>query len=96
MNANDNPCKKPGGYIDISKLSEDERIEVIGKSLTCEHCIKRKGGPLEIGVALDDDAPKVQRYVQKLKDRFGVRFLKQVAGPVEDVVTVVFGSPLAS
>lgn len=49
----------PKGYSDLAELSEDERIELIARS------VLENGAT--VGVALDDRQEKVDRYTRKLE-----------------------------
>lgn len=55
------PDKLPG-FADLADLPEDKRIEIIGKFVTEQKKI--------VGVALDDDKKKVDRYISKMLIRF--------------------------
>jgi hypothetical protein len=101
---NDNDCDKESllktlkgrGFLDMYKLPEDDRIQLIGRMMTCQHCIKAKG-ELKTPLLLDDDQEKVARYISKLAQHFpGVRVLKQEKGPTPGCHTVWLGSPLPS
>jgi hypothetical protein len=75
---------KPEGYSDLHKLSEDERIEVIGHTVTVHG--------KTVAVCVDDVQAKVDRYVQKLQARFpGVVILDITKGPVAGVRTIRVG-----
>lgn len=69
----------PAGYADLSDLSEDERIEIIA------HQVKQHG--LTVGVCVDDEPGKPERYTEKL-EKLGCRVLQQAKGPVANVVTL--------
>jgi hypothetical protein len=68
-------------YLDLYRLSEDERIELIRRA-----CTPGK----KVGVTLDNEPEKVARYVRKLAE-YGVVELKCADGPVPNVITIVFG-----
>lgn len=76
--------KKPEAFVDLHRLSEDERIAHIGHMVT-EH-------GKTVGVCVDDINSKVDRYIKKVLGRFpGVALLDRVKGPVAGVVTLRFG-----
>lgn len=69
-------------YVDLHTTSEDARIELIGMS--AEDRV--------VGVFVDDENAKVERYKTKIAERFPkVRFIDQTAGPTTGVVTLRFG-----
>jgi hypothetical protein len=53
---------KPAGYADLADRPEDERIAIIGKYVTVHR--------MTVGVALDNDEAKIERYIAKLLERF--------------------------
>jgi len=76
--------KKPEGFVDLHALSEDERIDMIGHAVTVHG--------KTVGVLIDDQPGKVERYRRKLRDRFPAAVvLDQTSGPVEGVVTIRVG-----
>lgn len=76
--------KRPEAFLDTHKLSEDQRIDVIGHAVT-EH-------GKTVAVCVDDVVGKPERYIKKLKERFpGVVVLERVKGPVAGVVTIRVG-----
>lgn len=78
------PTKKPEALVDLHSLSEDERIGVIGHTVT-EH-------GKTVAVCVDDNAAKVARYIRKLRERFpGIVVLSQEKGPTRGVVTIRVG-----
>lgn len=72
--------------IDLYRLSEDERIDMIGKIAM--------SGKI-IGVMVDGDKVdpgKADRYVSKVRAKFpNVREVERFAGPVKNVTTIKFG-----
>lgn len=54
------------GYSDLSALTEDERISVIGRVVDANRQITG----FTVGVAMEDDKKKIDKYVRKLLDRF--------------------------
>ena len=76
--------KKPDGYADLADLPEDERIKIIGHTITVH--LKT------VAVCVDDQPGKPERYIKKMTERFpGVVVIDQFKGPVPDVVTIRFG-----
>ncbi len=74
------------GYSDLADLPEDERIKIIGKAAQAGNIV---------GVALEDDADKIARYIGKLTKRFPkVRHVSTDPGLVPGTVLVCVG-PLA-
>ena len=71
----------PKGYADLADLPEDERIAIIAATA--------KSGKI-VGVCVDDEKPKVERYIRKLA-ALGVRIIDQTRGPVKGVVTIRVG-----
>lgn len=94
---NDNVCKRPRGLLDMHKLDEDTRIELIGRMMTCEHCIKASGGELRAPLMTDDEPGKLERYIKKLAERFPtVRVIGEKSRPLPGVAQIMLASPLAS
>lgn len=76
--------KKPSGFADLHELSEDQRIEVIGRTVV-------EMGKT-VGVVVDDEPGKAERYIRKLRERFpGAVVLSQEKGPVAGAVTLKIG-----
>ena len=74
------------GYSDLYDLPEDERIKIIGKAA--------QAGKI-VGIALEDDAEKIARYIGKLTKWFPkVRHVSTDPGLVPGTVIVCVG-PLA-
>lgn len=74
------------GYSDLADLPEDERIKIIGEAAQAGNIV---------GVALEDDADKIARYIEKLTSRFPkVRHVSTDPGLVPGTVLVNVG-PLA-
>lgn len=73
-------------YADIASLPEDERIRIVGEAA--------RAGNL-VGVALEDDAEKIARYIEKITKRFpDVRHISTDPGLVTGTVLLHIG-PLA-
>ena len=73
-------------YSDLADLPENERIRIIGEAAMAGNII---------GVALEDDAQKIKRYIKKLTKRFPkVRHVSTDPGIVRGTVLVRVG-PLA-
>src|SRR4051794_22600592 len=69
------------GYADLHNLSEDERIDFIGRSVM-EGPASSGDKPVMNAFVVDDHA-KADRYVQKLKQKFpGIRIIDRFDGPV--------------
>jgi hypothetical protein len=76
--------KKPSGFADLASLPEDDRIDIIGRTVV------EQGKT--VAVCIDDQPAKVERYIRKMKERFPTAVvLDQRKGPVAGVVTVKFG-----
>lgn len=78
---------KPGKPVinDLEKLTEDERIELIGRNATQGHII---------GVLLEAKLPdKIIRYIEKLKSRFSETKLYATVKdkPCLGIMTLKFG-----
>lgn len=69
------------GYADLADLPEDERIEIIARTA--------KSGRI-VGVAIDDEDEKVDRYIRKLT-ALGVRIIDRGPGLVKHTVLVRVG-----
>jgi hypothetical protein len=71
-------------FKDLYQEPEDERIRIIGERAT-EGSI--------VGVVLEKDEPaKVERYIQKVLDRYpAVCVIARNDGPTPRVVTIKFG-----
>lgn len=75
---------KPKGYADIADLPEDERIKIIGETVTQQGAI--------VGVCVDSTPGKADRYKRKLLARFpNLVIIDTTDGPVKDVVTIRMG-----
>ena len=75
------------GYSDLADLPEDQRIKIIGEAAQAGNIC---------GVALEDDADKIARYIEKLTSQFPkVRHISTDPGLVPGTVTVRVG-PLAN
>ena len=77
-------------FKDIADLSEDERIDQIGRAVM--HDRKK----VAFVTDLDDDGghSKADRYVEKLTTRFpGIRIVSRGNGPVPDVEYVTVAPP---
>ncbi len=82
------------GYADLYELTEDERIEAIGKTVMAGPS-SSTDKPLVVAVIVDDDGKKAKRYCKKLKAKYpGIRILKKFKGPVPGTVTIQVGPPL--
>lgn len=68
-------------YADLHGLSEDQRIEIIGRKCL-EDCAT-------VAVCVDDEPGKAARYVRKIHDRFpAIRCIDVMNGPTKGVVTI--------
>lgn len=66
-------------YADLARLSEDDRIDLIGR-----HCLDTDEA---VAILTDSDAGKADRYIEKLTTRFpGVEIVERGDGPVKDTV----------
>jgi hypothetical protein len=75
---------KPEAFLDLHRLSEDQRIDMIGHTVT-EH-------GKTVAVCVDDITGKPERYIAKVQKLFpGVAVLGQFKGPTPGVVTIKFG-----
>lgn len=69
--------------VDLHNLSEDDRIDVIGKIVEQDKTV---------AIMVDDEPGKPQRYISKVIERYpNVMVLDRVAGPVKGVTTIKFG-----
>lgn len=76
--------RKPEGFADLANLSEDDRIRVIGETVT-------QTGKT-VGVCVDATPGKADRYKRKLAKRFpDVVILDTTVGPVKGVITIRVG-----
>jgi hypothetical protein len=74
-------------YIDMGDFSEDTRIDQIAHQV--------RDHKKFVAFMTDDEPGKVERYIQKLRDRVpGIQIIKQMKGPVRGVVTVQVGPPV--
>jgi hypothetical protein len=71
-------------YADLFELSEDSRIEAIGKAAMTGQTV---------GVCLEKDEPKkVERYIRKVTTRYpDLCVLQRIDGPTPLIVTIKFG-----
>lgn len=68
---------------DLYRLPEDERIRIIGETAS-------EGK--SVGVMIDDDDAKVERYIKKVIERYPtVCVTRRFSGPTPGVVTIQFG-----
>lgn len=71
-------------YVDGFEMSEDSRIEVIGKAV--------EAGQTVAVVLERDNAAKIERYIRKVLSRYPVAaVLKRFNGPTSKAITVKFG-----
>lgn len=69
------------GFADLADLPEDDRIRIIGET------VERTGGL--IGFVVDDDGgAKAARYIKKLTERYRVRVVDQLPGPVKGATLI--------
>lgn len=68
-------------FADLADLPEDERLALIAATANHGHIV---------GVAIDDESEKIERYIRKLK-ALGVRIIDQRPGPVPNCVMVRVG-----
>ena len=70
-------------FLDLHRLDEDARIDLIGRTVS--------EGKKTVGVCVDDEEGKPERYARKIRERFpGVRLESRLPGPVAGVVTLRF------
>lgn len=84
------------GYSDLGKLSEDERIDAIGRTTMVQQA-RSDQKPLVIGFVVDDDGTgsKGTRYLAKLQAKFpNIRLIDRKAGPVPHTEMIRVGPPL--
>ena len=73
-------------YVDLYALEEDARIDLIGRSVM--------EGKKTVGVLVEDEPGKADRYITKLQEKFpGIRLEARAYGPIKGVVTLRFGPP---
>jgi hypothetical protein len=71
-------------YADLHHLSEDERIELIGRQVVEKNAI--------CGVLVDDKPGIAGRYILKLKELFPqLKVIDVFSGPTRGVVTIKVG-----
>lgn len=76
--------RKPEGYADLADLPEDERIRLIGETVTTQG--------KTVGVCVDSTPGKAARYKCKLMQRFpSVVILDTTDGPIKGVITIRVG-----
>lgn len=81
--------KKQAAYLDLHAFEEDQRIDMIGRSVMNLQAT--------VAVCVDDEPGKAERYERKLKERFpGIRVLDVSNGPVPGVVTMRVAAPMPS
>lgn len=77
------------GYLDLHKISEDERIQIIGKTAMASD------KPLQFLVDADstpEGKGKAARYISKLAQHFpDLKVIEIAAGPVPNVTSVKVG-----
>lgn len=80
-------------YVDLHSLSDEQRIDVIGKTIMAAP----KGSadqPVMVGVVVDNPA-KAARYIAMMKNQFpSVRVIDQQPMGVAETVAIRFGEPL--
>jgi hypothetical protein len=71
-------------YADLFEMSEDSRIEMIGKAAAAGNTV---------GVVLEKNQPKkIERYIKKITTRYpNVSVHARIVGPTDLVVTIKFG-----
>lgn len=81
-------------YLDLHSLTENQRIEMIGKSVM-DAPRSSADQPLVAAFVVEDDV-KADRYIAKLLKKFpSIRIIDRTPGPVVGMsVTVRVGAPL--
>jgi hypothetical protein len=73
-------------YADLGDLDEDRRIEIIGRAVVEQRKV--------VGVIVDAEAGKAERYIHKLTQRFpSITTWRVFGGPVEGTVSIKFFPP---
>jgi len=68
-------------FFDLASLPEDERIEIIGNQVM--------GGELTVGIYVDDEPGKADRYIEKIQARFpGIEVIGRGAGMVKGTILI--------
>lgn len=76
-------------YADLHHLTEDQRIELIGRKVMEDGAV--------CGVLVDDKPGVAGRYILKLKEKFpGLKVIDVFSGPTKGVVTIKVGPRDAS
>lgn len=70
-------------FQDLHALGEEERIRLIGHYVL-DH-------QLTVEVLLDNEPPKIDRYIAKLLSAFPSLVIAEAAGPIPSVVTLRIG-----
>lgn len=74
-------------FVDLHKLSEDDRVRVIGETVI--------GSGKTAAVPTDSDPGKAERYAQKLRERYlGIIVEGPFDGPVAGVRTIRVSPPV--
>lgn len=72
-------------YADIANRDEDSRIDIIGRTAMTGKIV---------AFVTDDEPGKVERYIEKLKNKFpDVKVIEQVKGLIAGTVSVRIGIP---
>jgi len=80
-------------YGDLYNLTENERIDLIGRSVM-EGPKTSADKPIMVAFVVDDHE-KADRYIEKLKKKFPeIRIIDKFDGPVKDTVSVRITGPL--
>lgn len=85
------------GYADISDRKEDDRIDIIGKTIMDNYRDHQGEKPFQCAVCVDYDGTgdKGTRYHNKIMKKFPqIRLIGRHAGPSAGVETLILGGPL--
>lgn len=85
----------PPVLLDMYKLDEDKRIDLIGKTVMCKNC-EDENMQTGVPVMVDyENGTKADRYIKKLQERFpGIRVIKRERGPVAETETFFLAPPV--
>lgn len=82
------------GYSDLHDYTEDERIEIIGRTVLDKASSDKT---FTAAICVEDDA-KADRYIEKLKKKFPtIRIIERVKGDIAtncEIVSIRVGGPL--
>ena len=82
------------GFTDLGDYEEDQRIEIIGKTVMEAQKPSSCEKPFMMAFIVENDE-KADRYIEKIKKKFPkIRIIDRLSGPVPNTIAVRIAAPL--